>query len=94
MNKELREVYYIRSRLRISRLRYTLEAGQEIIFVKTTLPKKTKKVQNTATKCVSPRKKGLKEFNNISKEGVATNKILWSIINLFLQIRVILIGKK
>ena len=78
MNKELRKVYYIRSRLR-----YILEAGQEIIFVNTTLPKKTKKVQNT-TKCVFLRKKGLKEFNNISKEGVATNKILWSIINLFL----------
>ena len=89
MNKELRKVYYIRSRLR-----YILEAGQEIIFVNTTLPKKTKKVQNTTTKCVFPRKKGLKEFNNISKEGAATNKILWSIINLFLQIRVILIGKK
>ena len=78
MNKELKKAIYARSRL-CNKFCKRPSKENEAFY---------KKQRN---KCVSLRRKSIKKyFNDITKYGIATNKIFW---NLFLQIKVILITK-
>ena len=72
MNKELRKAIYTRSRL-----------GNK--FCENPTKENDKKYKIQGNKCVSLRKKSIKKyFKNISKDGVVSNKHVWSMMKSFL----------
>ena len=80
MNKELRKPIFARSRL--YKFYKSPSKDKEALY---------KKQQN---KCVSLRKKSMKEyFNDINKHGIATYKIFWTLIKPFLKTKINLITK-